>query len=95
MRTRDELIQNVHRGMKIAPMAVRVTPYLLSLINWNDPLKDPTRLQFLPMAASTLPDHEKLIFDSLGESDDSPVKGLVHRYPEKALFLGKLLLPRA
>jgi Lysine 2,3-aminomutase len=36
-----------------------------------------------------LPDHPKLALDSLHEEADSPVKGLVHRYPDKALFLRK------
>lgn len=36
-----------------------------------------------------LPDHPELKLDSLGEEDDSAVDGLVHRYPDKALFLGK------
>lgn len=35
------------------------------------------------------PDHPKLTLDSLEETADSPVKGLVHRYPDKALFLRK------
>jgi L-lysine 2,3-aminomutase len=33
------------------------------------------------------PDHPKLTLDSLHEEADSPVQGLVHRYPDKALFL--------
>jgi len=36
-----------------------------------------------------LPDHPKLTLDSLHETADSPVNGLVHRYPDKALFLRK------
>lgn len=36
-----------------------------------------------------IPDHPKLTLDSLHETADSPVPGLVHRYPDKALFLGK------
>lgn len=35
-----------------------------------------------------LPDHPKLDLDSLGETHHSPVQGLVHRYPDKVLFLG-------
>lgn len=35
------------------------------------------------------PDHKKLTLDSLDETKDSPVEGLVHRYPDKALFLRK------
>ncbi|KAG6362097.1 hypothetical protein INS49_010326 [Diaporthe citri] len=34
-----------------------------------------------------VPDHPKLSLDSLHEDADSVVKGLVHRYPDKALFL--------
>lgn len=41
------------------------------------------------MKSVFLPDHPKLSLDSLHETADSPVQGLVHRYPDKALFLGK------
>jgi lysine 2,3-aminomutase len=70
-------------------MPVRLTPYILSLINWDDPFKDPLRRQFFPMKSEFLPDHPKLALDPLGEIGDSPVEGLVHRYPDMALFLGK------
>jgi lysine 2,3-aminomutase len=46
--------------------------------------------QFVTLKSTMLPDHPKLKLDSLHEEDDSPVKGLVHRYPDKALFLGTL-----
>ncbi len=39
------------------------------------------------MKSVMLPDHPKLTLDSLHETADSPVNGLVHRYPDKALFL--------
>ena len=74
-------------GFKRAPMSVRISPYLLSLINWDDPVNDPLRIQFLPMGSRFLPDHPKLGLDSLGEQADAPVAGLTHRYPDKALFL--------
>lgn len=41
------------------------------------------------MKSVMMPDHPKLVLDSLHEEADSPVKGLVHRYPDKALFLRK------
>jgi lysine 2,3-aminomutase len=41
------------------------------------------------MKSFMVPDHKMLTLDSLGEQHDSPVEGLVHRYPDKALFLGK------
>lgn len=80
-------IADCQAGFERAPMAVRVSPYMLSLIDWRDPMVDPLRRQFLPLASSFLPDHPKLTFDSLSEQEDSPVRGLTHRYPDKALFL--------
>ena len=74
-------------GFKKAPMSIRVSPYLLSLIDWDDPYNDPLRIQFIPVASRLLPDHPKLTLDSLGEQADSPVPGLTHRYRDKALFL--------
>ncbi|MCA9544396.1 MAG: KamA family radical SAM protein [Myxococcales bacterium] len=80
-------IDDVEAGFRRAPMAVRVSPYLLSLINWEDPYNDPLRIQFLPVGSRFLPDHPKLGLDSLGEQADAPTPGLTHRYPDKALFL--------
>ena len=79
--------KDVEEGFKRAPMAVRVTPYAISLIDWSDPVNDPIRRQFVPLASALLPDHPRLTLDSLHEQDDSPVPGLVHRYVDKALFL--------
>lgn len=52
-------------------MAIRLTPHLLSVIDWNNPLDDPVRRQFLPLASGIVPDHQKLTLDSLNEQDDS------------------------
>jgi len=82
-----EFFQDVEQGFHRAPMAVRVSPYAISLIDWNDPVNDPIRRQFVPLASALLPDHPRLTLDSLHEQDDSPVPGLVHRYVDKALFL--------
>lgn len=65
------------------------SPYILSRVNWQDPRHDPIVRQFLPLKSRMIPDHPKLTLDSLHEEADSPVKGLVHRYPDKALFLRK------
>lgn len=70
-------------------MAIRLTPHTLSVIDWHNAFEDPVRRQFLPMKSSTMVDHPMLELDSLHEEGDSKVKGLVHRYPDKALFLGK------
>jgi lysine 2,3-aminomutase len=80
-------IEDVAEGFRRAPMSLRVSPYLLSLIDWASPYEDPLRRQFVPVASRLLPDHPKLTLDSLHEQADAPVPGLTHRYPDKALFL--------
>ena len=86
--TRSGFIADVEEGIAIAPMSTRLTPHILSVIDWVRPLDDPVRKQFIPMKSSSVIDHPKLTFDSLNEIYDSPVPGLVHRYPDKVLFLG-------
>ena len=83
----DEFLRDAEAGFRLAPMSVRVSPYLLSLIDWEHPYDDPLRIQFIPVASSRLPDHPYLDLDSLHERKDMPVPGLTHRYPDKALFL--------
>lgn len=83
----DSFLEDIEEGMRIAPMAMRISPYILSLIDWNDPYFDPLRTQFIPVASTRLPDHPALTLDSLHEQADSPTPGLVHRYLDKVLFL--------
>lgn len=85
--TSEAFLEDAEEGFRRAPMAVRVTPYLLSLIDWSDPYDDPIRRQFIPLASQLVPDHPMLTLDSLHEQKDAPVPGLTHRYPDKALFL--------
>jgi lysine 2,3-aminomutase len=80
-------LEDAEAGFKRSPMSVRVSPYLLSLIDWSDPYGDPLRIQFIPVGSRLLPDHPKLDLDSLHEQEDAPVPGLTHRYRDKALFL--------
>ncbi len=82
-----DFIKDATEGFSLAPMSVRVSPYLMSLIDWSDPYGDPLRTQFIPLASRMLPDHPKLGLDSLHERADAPVPGLTHRYVDKALFL--------
>ena len=82
-----QFVADAEEGFKRAPMSVRVSPYLLSLIDWSSPYEDPLRIQFVPVQSRLLPDHPKLDLDSLHEQADAPVAGLTHRYPDKALFL--------
>jgi lysine 2,3-aminomutase len=88
IQTREDFLADVEAGMKAAPMSVRLTPHILSVADWSDPLQNPIRRQFIPLASTIASDHPALELDSLHETDDSPVPGLVHRYPDKVLFLG-------
>src|SRR3954467_10138829 len=83
----EAFIRDATEGFAAAPMSVRVSPYLLSLIDWQSPYQDPLRTQFIPLGSRFLPDHPKLGLDSLHERNDAPVEGLTHRYTDKALFL--------
>ncbi|MBU6428366.1 MAG: KamA family radical SAM protein, partial [Cyanobacteria bacterium REEB65] len=60
-----EFIEDAREGFKRAPMAVRVSPYMMSLINWDDPYNDPIRTQFIPVASRLEADHPMLTLDSL------------------------------
>ncbi len=83
----EQFVEDVAEGFLLSTMSLRVSPYLLSVIDWSDPLRDPIRRQFIPLRSELQPDHPKLGLDSLGEQADSPVPGLTHRYPDKVLFL--------
>jgi lysine 2,3-aminomutase len=89
----QEFIEDARQGFLRAPMAVRISPYMIAGINWADPYRDPIRTQFLPLGSRLTPDHPMLSLDSLHEQDDAPVPGLTHRYPDKALFLALDVCP--
>lgn len=80
-------VADFEAGLHRAPMSVRLSPYLVGLIDWAQAHTDPLRRQFLPLASEILPDHPMLTLDSLHEQADAPVPGLTHRYVDKALFL--------
>jgi lysine 2,3-aminomutase len=80
-------LEDAKEGFRRAPMAVRVSPYMIASIDWTRPYEDPIRRQFIPVASKLLPDHPRLTLDSLHEQDDAPVQGLTHRYIDKVLFL--------
>ncbi len=64
---------------------VDITPYFISLIDPNDP-NDPIRKQVIPTETEMVP-FTAMMEDSLAEDLHSPVPGLVHRYPDRALML--------
>ena len=67
------------------PLPVGITPYYASLMSRNDPT-EPLRRTHIPSI------DEQLLLpgesdDPLGEDHDTVVPGLVHRYPDRVLFL--------
>jgi lysine 2,3-aminomutase len=64
---------------------VDITPYFASLIDPDD-IHCPVRRQVIPTARE-LDAFESMMEDSLAEDRHSPVPGLVHRYPDRVLFL--------
>ena len=65
-------------------MAIAVTPEMLDLIDRADPA-DPIARQFVPSAAETEISANELL-DPIGDEARSPVKGIVHRYPDRVLL---------
>ena len=63
-----------------------IPPYYFSLIDLENPL-DPIRLQAVPSALEGVHDSGVELDDPLEEDKDSPVKGLTHRYPDRALVV--------
>ncbi|MCA9285928.1 MAG: KamA family radical SAM protein [Phycisphaerales bacterium] len=66
-------------------LPVGITPYYASLMDPDDPM-DPIRRTMLPIADEfehSAGESE----DPLNEDGDMPVEGLVHRYPDRVLFL--------
>jgi len=64
--------------------AVAISPALEALIDPADP-NDPIARQFLPDVAELVETAEE-IYDPIGDSAHEPVKGLVHRHPDRVLF---------
>jgi lysine 2,3-aminomutase len=66
-------------------LPVAITPYFMSLLAKDDP-NDPLRRTVVPTVSefTKSPGEDD---DPLGEEDQSPVRGLVHRYPDRVLLL--------
>jgi lysine 2,3-aminomutase len=64
--------------------ALAITPDMATLIDPADPA-DPIAAQFVPRAAelATAPEERA---DPIGDEAHSPVKGIVHRYPDRVLL---------
>lgn len=66
-------------------LALAITPYFFSLIDPTDE-QCPIRRQVIPRIEETHTAPWEMT-DPCGEEADSPVPGLVHRYPDRVLFL--------
>ena len=75
------------RGVAFAgkKLALSITPYFFNLIDRSDP-NCPIRKQVIPREAEMVVAEGEML-DSLGEDEHSPVPGIVHRYPDRVLFL--------
>ena len=62
---------------------MRITPYYLSLINWDDP-QDPIKKTAVPSITEL-----NLLgtYDTSGEAENTKMPGLQHKYPQTALVL--------
>jgi lysine 2,3-aminomutase len=66
-------------------LASAVTPHFFNLIDPDDP-DCPIRRQVIPRIEETLASPDEMS-DPCGEDSHMPVPGLVHRYPDRVLFL--------
>ena len=87
------VIGEIREGLKKVGMSIRLNPYVMDLIDWRNAETDPIRRQFLPMLSELEPDHPCMSVDSLEERNTSPAPNLVHRYPDKVLFLVTSVCP--
>lgn len=92
LRTIDDLIgagliepaQSAALNPVLASYAMAITPEMAGLINQANP-DDPIRRQFVPSPDElrSTPDERN---DPIGDDAFSPVRGVVHRYPDRALL---------
>lgn len=87
------VLADMKQGLDEVGMSIRINPYIMELIDWANFETDPIRRQFLPLHSELEADHPCLSIDSLGERATSPVQNLVHRYPDKVLFLVTSVCP--
>src|ERR1700730_15779181 len=66
-------------------LALAVTPHFFNLIPRDNP-DDPIRRQVIPRVEETWTSSYDMA-DPCGEDEHMPVPGLVHRYPDRVLFL--------
>ncbi len=83
---REGLVEADPRLAKAAQsMAIALTPELAGLIDRTDLAHDPIARQFVPDIRETEIAPEERA-DPIGDEARSPVKGIVHRYPDRVLL---------
>ena len=97
VRNRLSSIEELRRYIRLTPAEVRgikmaqgrfpvgITPYWASLIDPSNP-RCPLRMQVVPTAKEHLVSKHEMV-DPLAEDSNSPVPGIVHRYPDRVLLL--------
>jgi lysine 2,3-aminomutase len=97
LKNRLTTVEQLERFMTLTPeekagcafanqkLALAITPYFFNLIDHDNP-ECPIRRQMIPRAGEMVVSEGEML-DSLGEDEHSPVEGLVHRYPDRVLFL--------
>ncbi len=66
-------------------LAMAITPHFFNLIDRDDP-ECPIRRQIIPRIEESWENEDEMA-DPCGEDSHMPVPGLVHRYPDRVLFL--------
>src|ERR1051326_5804776 len=97
IRNRFRTLEMIGKYMKLTPqeehgvigagdkLPMSIPPYFLALVDPKNP-ECPVRLQSVPQDYEFETADEELT-DPCGEDKNSPVHGLVHRYPDRVLFL--------
>lgn len=82
-----KITQSEQTGIRecLKHLRMAITPYYASLIETQNP-RCPIRRQAVPTEKELMIDHWDMV-DPLSEDEDSPVKGITHRYPDRVLFL--------
>ena len=87
LEERMELTEEEREGCLHArsKLSLAITPYFFNLIDLEDP-DCPIRRQVVPRKEELVTSPEELL-DPVGEEGSMGVDGLVHRYPDRCLFL--------
>ena len=79
-------IENVELEKIAKKYDIGISPNILDAIkNKGNPYSDPVAVQYVP-SLKELDQDENELSDPIGDNIHSPVKGVVHRYPDRALL---------